>query len=67
MLGAIPKIETLEKNGHLLEKTNGKLKGLRDEQLKLVTHFKPKSPVSEAYRSLRTNLQFSGAGVILVD
>ena len=62
VLGAIPKIETLEKNGHLLEKTNGKLKGLRDEQLKLVTHFKPKSPVSEAYRSLRTNLQFSGAG-----
>lgn len=27
--------------------------------LRLVTHFRPKSPVSEAYRTLRTNLHFS--------
>jgi len=60
VLGAIPKIDLLEMNGHLPEKTNGELKGQSDEQLKLVTHLKPKSPVSEAYRSLRTNLQFSG-------
>ena len=28
---------------------------------RLVTHLRPKSPVSEAYRSLRTNLMFSAA------
>jgi len=60
VLGAIPKIDLLEMDGHLPEKTNSELKGQSDEQLKLVTHLKPKSPVSEAYRSLRTNLQFSG-------
>lgn len=27
--------------------------------MRLVTHFRPKSPVSEAYRTLRTNLHFS--------
>lgn len=26
---------------------------------RLITHFKPKSPVSEAFRTLRTNIQFS--------
>ncbi len=26
----------------------------------LVSYFNPKSPVSEAYRVLRTNIQFSG-------
>ncbi len=28
-------------------------------EARLITHFDPKSPVSEAYRTLRTNLQFS--------
>lgn len=27
---------------------------------KLITHWNPKSPVSEAYRTLRTNIQFAG-------
>ncbi len=53
-------------NGTTNGVANGKLNGgangmLPNEQMRLVTHFKPKSPVSEAYRSLRTNLQFSNA------
>ncbi|MBD3225530.1 MAG: polysaccharide biosynthesis tyrosine autokinase [Caldithrix sp.] len=31
----------------------------RKVESRLITHFDPKSPVSEAYRTLRTNLQFS--------
>jgi len=63
VLGAIPKIDTADMDGHLLEKINGNGNGhvIRDEQKRLVTHFRPKSPVSEAYRSVRTNLQFSGS------
>jgi len=40
-----------------------------ERQLRLVTHFSPPSTISEAYRSLRTNLLFSQSGdhrVILV-
>ncbi|MCH7755644.1 polysaccharide biosynthesis tyrosine autokinase [candidate division KSB1 bacterium] len=61
VLGAIPRIETDGENGHSLEQSNGHadLQAPREERMRLVTHFKPKSPVSEAYRSLRTNLQFS--------
>ncbi len=33
--------------------------GPNQDVMRLVTHFKPKSPVSEAYRTLRTNLQFA--------
>ena len=51
VLGVIPSVEefsTREKGQDGI-----KLKGRP-----LVTHFAPRSPVSEAYRSLRTNLQF---------
>lgn len=37
------------------------LEGKRIET-RLITHFDPKSPISEAYRTLRTNIQFSKAG-----
>ena len=57
VLGAIPSIEPLESNGHL-DLMNGRRKAA-EARMRLVTHFKPKSPVSEAYRTLRTNLQFS--------
>jgi tyrosine-protein kinase Etk/Wzc len=59
LLGAIPQIELNNKGdsfdgkawpdgdvGHAIES-------------KLVTHFDPKSPISEAYRILRTNLRFT--------
>jgi len=32
----------------------------KNEERHLITHTKPKSPVAEAYRTLRTNIQFSG-------
>ncbi|MFQ5677225.1 MAG: GumC family protein, partial [bacterium] len=49
VLGAIPKIETDGRDVQTLENAKGNSNEIRDEQLRLVTHFKPKSPVSEAY------------------
>ncbi|MFC1545815.1 GumC family protein [Pseudomonadota bacterium] len=51
-------VEGLAVSGHGLER-----------QMRLISHFSPPSTISEAYRSLRTNLLFSQAGehrVILV-
>ncbi|HXH64428.1 MAG TPA: polysaccharide biosynthesis tyrosine autokinase [Mariprofundaceae bacterium] len=51
-------VEGLATSGHEL-----------DRQIRLIAHFSPPSTISEAYRSLRTNLQFSQTGerrVILV-
>ncbi len=56
ILSSIPRIE-MEKVEKKLEKM-GTFEG-RKIQARLITHLDPKSPVSEAYRSLRTNLQFS--------
>ncbi len=58
-LAAIPKIEQ-EK---LEKKIAARWEQFEDEgsriESRLITHFDPKSPVSEAYRTLRTNIQFS--------
>lgn len=54
VLATIPKIE-IEK----LEKAKSKLNESATIEARLITHIDPKSPVSEAYRTLRTNLQFS--------
>ncbi|OIO69965.1 MAG: hypothetical protein COW19_11240 [Zetaproteobacteria bacterium CG12_big_fil_rev_8_21_14_0_65_55_1124] len=51
-------VQGLATSGHELER-----------QIRLVTHFAPPSTISEAYRSLRTNLMFSKSGenrVVLV-
>jgi len=60
VLGAIPTINPEEiarrmrKRGHKISETDrAKLNS------KLITNFSPKSPVSEAFRSLRTNILFS--------
>jgi capsular exopolysaccharide synthesis family protein len=61
LLGAIPQIELNSKNDNI------NLKQWKDSDVghviesKLVTHFDPKSPISEAYRILRTNLRFTRA------
>ena len=54
VLATIPQIEIekAEKNKHNLDEN-------RKVEARLITHIDPKSPVSEAYRTLRTNLQFS--------
>ncbi|KAA3612036.1 MAG: polysaccharide biosynthesis tyrosine autokinase [Calditrichaeota bacterium] len=60
VLANIPQIEMSkveEKLEHKLSKL-GPIEGKRIEA-RLITHLDPKSPVSEAYRTLRTNLQFS--------
>ena len=44
-------VEGLDTSGHQFER-----------QIRLVTHFSPPSTISEAYRSLRTNLMFSQTG-----
>ena len=54
VLATIPKIETDK-----IEKAKLKLNESAKIEARLITHIDPKSPVSEAYRTLRTNLQFS--------
>ncbi len=60
VLGSIPEIRTEEK-----KKTRSKPATASQEQevqkiaSRMVTHFEPKSPVSEAYRTFRTNIQFA--------
>ena len=58
VLGTIPKIRSSIKNIEDSEKRNGK----KSSEIisELITMHNPKSPESEAFRSLRTNLQFSG-------
>jgi len=58
MLGAVPTINVRRLERALRHKGG---RDLREEdvwkiQRKLITHFSPKSPISEAYRSLRTTL-----------
>ncbi len=50
VLGSIPFIKA-EENGR-------KKESIIRMRSRLITHLKPKSPVSESYRTLRTNLQF---------
>jgi tyrosine-protein kinase Etk/Wzc len=68
LLATIPVIESFEEN--VRNKTGGSVKVIEgaDSEFKkiashLVTHFDPKSTVSEAYRTLRTNILFSGVQV----
>jgi len=60
ILSTIPKIE-MDKVEKKLERKFDKLGQLEGRKIeaRLITHLDPKSPVSEAYRTLRTNLQFS--------
>ena len=60
MLGSIPSIdpEEIERKMKSEGRVLSKAERIRVEN-KLITHFSPKSPISEAYRSFRTNIQFS--------
>jgi capsular exopolysaccharide synthesis family protein len=55
VLGSIPFITSTRVSRHMRNK-NGEL--LKIES-RLITHFAPKSPISEAYRTLRTNIQYA--------
>ena len=61
VLGIVPHIDARETMERLLERrpalANMDPEALQSHSL-LITHFDPKSPVAEAYRTLRTNIQF---------
>jgi polysaccharide biosynthesis transport protein len=61
VLGIVPHIDPRETMERLLERRPS-LAQMDQEALQshslLITHFDPKSPVAEAYRTLRTNIQF---------
>ncbi|MBI2217743.1 MAG: polysaccharide biosynthesis tyrosine autokinase [Candidatus Rokubacteria bacterium] len=62
VLGVVPHIDPRETTERLVERrpdlADMEPDALRNHAL-LVTHFDPKSPVAEAYRTLRTNIQFA--------
>jgi len=61
VLGIVPHIDARETVQRLIERRPA-LSEMDPEALQshalLITHFDPKSPVAEAYRTLRTNIQF---------
>lgn len=66
ILGSIPEIKLEEaikkikqKNGNLAELKNGNQQEIYKIVARMITHFAPKSPIAEAYRTLRTNIQYS--------
>ncbi len=59
LLGAIPQIELNSKSDTIDRKEWKDSDVGQAIESKLVTHFDPKSPISEAYRILRTNLRFT--------
>ena len=73
VLGIVPHIDPRETMQHLIERRPALATidpdALRSHAL-LITHFDPKSPVAEAYRTLRTNIQFArlerGGNVLVV-
>lgn len=61
ILSIIPQIPTEELSKRIVSRNgnkNGDLEEIKKIESRLVTHFDPKSPISEAYRTLRTNIQF---------
>ncbi|RKY82142.1 hypothetical protein DRQ07_02090, partial [candidate division KSB1 bacterium] len=55
VLGSVPLISP--KNlAHSLNGNNGEAKQIKS---RLITHFEPKSPISESYRTFRTNVQYT--------
>ncbi len=60
ILSSIPEISSREviQKIHSQNGDSDEIQQARQIETRLVTHFDPKSPVSEAYRTLRTNIQF---------
>jgi capsular exopolysaccharide synthesis family protein len=58
LIGSIPSINVRQLSKALKKKRGGELSPEEGHKVKrrLITHFSPKSPISEAYRSLRTTL-----------
>jgi len=59
LMGTIPVIRAAQKDGRPSE-VGGRLdEETRQVEARLVTHLRPKSPISESYRSLRTSIQYA--------
>ena len=59
IMGSVPVIKPEQGNGLLKRRDAGQDDETKQIEARLVTHYRPKSPLSEAYRTLRTNIQFS--------
>ena len=57
VLGSIPFMSERR-----IERRPSVKKEIRQIESRLITHLEPKSPISEAYRTLRTNIQYSKTG-----
>lgn len=64
VLGVIPGIATEELDKQLKMRPDESVESFEGRRIesRLVTHLEPKSPISEAYRSIRTNIQFAKLG-----
>lgn len=59
ILGSIPLIKSSKDKKSKKEEEKSEEYQIKKITTNLVTHFEPKSPISEAYRTFRTNLQFA--------
>ncbi|MDZ7336916.1 MAG: polysaccharide biosynthesis tyrosine autokinase [candidate division KSB1 bacterium] len=60
LMGTIPVIRAEQRNGRAEQVPGARVDPeTRQIEERLVTHLRPKSPVSESYRTLRTNIQFA--------
>lgn len=59
ILGSIPLIKNSKDKKSKKEEEKSEEYQIKRITTNLVTHFEPKSPISEAYRTFRTNLQFA--------
>lgn len=59
ILGSIPLIKSSKDKKSKKEEEKSEDYQVKKITSNLVTHFEPKSPISEAYRTFRTNLQFA--------
>ncbi len=60
VLAAIPRMDFAELDGMAVDPAHNSFAARPDSEAgRLVTQFRPKSPASEAYRTLRTNLQYA--------
>ncbi len=64
LLGSIPVItENGDKRKRKSYKNSSNITDIKRIASNLVTHFEPKSPISEAYRAIRTSIQFTRSGI----
>ncbi|HPG38202.1 MAG TPA: polysaccharide biosynthesis tyrosine autokinase [bacterium] len=59
LMATIPFIKPEQSNGVLDKILTAEDEEAQDINERLITHLKPKSPISEAYRTLRTNITFT--------